>query len=93
MTNAQKKPGKAELVALLQTKGWDVVTGSPTTPTSSRTLEQAARDAHARHKKGETPGALKQQWITNFSSISSSCNSYGSISACRCNGGVQVRRR
>jgi hypothetical protein len=55
-----KRPNRQELVALLQTKGWDVVTGTPATPTGGQTLEQAARDAHARHQKGETPELIQQ---------------------------------
>ena len=55
MKNSNTKPGRAELVAMLQTRGWDLVTGSATTPLKDRTLEELVRTAHARHKKGKLP--------------------------------------
>jgi len=55
-----KKPNREELVAQLQTKGWDLVTGSPTEPLKNRTLEELVRTAHARHTKGETPGLIQK---------------------------------
>jgi hypothetical protein len=60
MKQNNAKLSRAELVALLQTKGWDLVTGTKTTPLKDHTLEQVARTAHAGHKKGETPDAVKK---------------------------------
>lgn len=59
MKQTNKKPNRAELVAMLQTKGWDLVTGSETHPIKG-TLEELVRKTHDRHKKGEEPGLIKK---------------------------------
>jgi hypothetical protein len=60
MNKRNAKLSHAELVAQLQTKGWDLVTGSETTPLKNCTLEELVRIAHARHKKGEASGLIKR---------------------------------
>ena len=60
MNNRQTKLSREELVAQLQSKGWDLVTGSQTVPLKNHTLEEAVRTTHARHKKGEAPGLIKK---------------------------------
>lgn len=60
MKHSNEKPSRAELVAMLQTKGWDLVTGTETHPIKGRTLEELVRTAHAQHKKGEKPGLIKK---------------------------------
>jgi hypothetical protein len=59
MKQSAKKLSRAELVAMLQTKGWDLVTGSKTHPIKG-TLEELVRKTHARHKEGEEPGLIKK---------------------------------
>jgi len=61
----KRKPNREELIAMLQTKGWDLVTGSATAPlkdhvAKDRTLEELAKTAHARHKKGEGAGIISK---------------------------------
>jgi hypothetical protein len=60
MNSRNTRPSREELVAQLQTKGWDLVTGSETVPIKNRTLEEVVRATHARHKKGEEPGLIKR---------------------------------
>jgi hypothetical protein len=64
MKNRNTKPTRKELVAQLQERGWDLVTGSPTVPIKDRTLEELVRTAHTRHKKGEALGIIKNMETT-----------------------------
>ncbi len=57
---ANRKPSREELIAMLQTRGWDAVTGSAAKPVKDHTLEELVRAAHARHKKGEAPGLISR---------------------------------
>ena len=59
MKHSQKKLSRAELVAMLQTRGWDLVTGSETHPIKG-TLEELVRKTHEQHKKGEEPGLIQK---------------------------------
>ena len=59
MKQHAKKLTRAELVAMLQSKGWDLVTGSETHPIKG-TLEQLVKKTHERHKKGEEPGLIRK---------------------------------
>jgi len=59
MKNHNNKPSCEELIAQLQKRGWDLVTGSEAFPIKNRTLEELVRMTHARHKKGEAPGLIK----------------------------------
>ena len=60
MDKHNTKPAREKLVAMLQTKGWDLVTGSPTFPIKDRSLEELVRASHARHSKGESPGLIRR---------------------------------
>jgi hypothetical protein len=55
MKNKNTKLSSNELVAMLQTKGWDLVTASQTVPIKNSNLEKPLRTTHARHKMGENP--------------------------------------
>jgi hypothetical protein len=60
MKDHNAKLSREELVAQLQTRGWDLVTGSEAAPIKNRTLEELVRTSHTRHKKGEAPGLIKR---------------------------------
>jgi len=60
MQKHKTKLSREELVAMLQTKGWDLVTGSKTVPIKGCNLEELVRAAHERHTKGEEPGLISR---------------------------------
>ncbi|HEU0117717.1 MAG TPA: hypothetical protein VFR09_03710 [Alphaproteobacteria bacterium] len=55
-----KKPSHQELVAMLQTKGWDFITGTSTVPIKNRTLDEQVREAHKRRTGGEEVGRISK---------------------------------
>jgi hypothetical protein len=64
MKNQNIKLSHEELVAMLQTKGWDLVMGSKAFPIKDRTLEELAKTTHARHMRGEAPGLISKMEVT-----------------------------
>jgi hypothetical protein len=60
MKDHNKKLSREQLIASLQTRGWDLVTGSEAIPVKNQTLEELARVTHARHKKGEAIGLIQK---------------------------------
>jgi len=60
MKENRPKLKREELIAMLQTQGWDMVTGSEALPTKNRSLKELVKIAHERHVRGESPGLISQ---------------------------------
>ena len=58
MKDHKAKPSREELIKKLHTPGWNLEAGK-SAPIKNRPLEDVVRAAHARHKKGEEPGIIK----------------------------------
>ena len=60
MENRSTKTTHEELIGMLSTPGWHLVTDGKTFLVKNRTLEELVRITHTRHKHGDAPGLISR---------------------------------
>ncbi len=60
MTDSNIKPSHEELIGMLPTQGWQLVTGNKAFPVKDRTLVELVKTTHARYTRGEAPGLISR---------------------------------
>ncbi|MDR3425615.1 MAG: hypothetical protein P4M13_11185 [Alphaproteobacteria bacterium] len=66
MPDKPLRPTHKDYIKLLETTGWDLITGSEAFPVKDQTLEQLLRTTHERNRKGETPGVISNMDIAEL---------------------------